>query len=149
MSHYFPQAIQIVDWYHACQYLHAVANELEFPDPAHDTWLSDMKTLLWEGDVESVIRACERLADWAGPSINRLLSYYRNNLERMRYAAFRAQQYFIGSGTVESGCKQIVSMRLKRSGARWTEYGATMTAKARTAWLSNSWSDITQLPLAV
>ena len=149
VSHYFPQAIQIVDWYHACQYLHAVADALELPATEHETWLSDMKTLLWEGDVESVIQTCQPLVDQAEVPVKRLLSYYQNNLERMRYATFREQQYFIGSGTVESGCKQIVSMRLKRSGARWTEHGATMTAKARTAWLSNSWSDITQLPLAV
>ena len=67
----------------------------------------------------------------------------------MRYADFRAENYFIGSGTVESACKQIISMRLKRSGAQWTEYGAAMTAKARTAWLSNSWKTVTQLPLVV
>ena len=41
----------------------------------------------------------------------------------MRYADFRAKGYFIGSGTVESGCKQIITMRLKRPGARWTQHG--------------------------
>ena len=32
----------------------------------------------------------------------------------MRYDQFRAAGYLIGSGTVESGCKQIVTQRLKR-----------------------------------
>ena len=67
----------------------------------------------------------------------------------MRYDDFRDKNYFIGSGTVESACKQIVSMRLERPGARWTHQGAALTAKARTAWLSGSWNSVTQLPLAV
>jgi uncharacterized protein YceK len=106
-----------------------------------------MKTLLWNGEVEDVIQKCRTLLDQVGCSADRLISYYTNNLERMRYANFRAKGYFIGSGTVESGCKQIITMRLKRSGARWTQHGAAMTAKARTAWLSGSWQNVTQLPL--
>jgi hypothetical protein len=67
----------------------------------------------------------------------------------MDYAAFREQGFFIGSGTVESACKQIVSMRMKRSGAQWSKTGASATAKARAAWLSNQWDDLLALPLAV
>jgi hypothetical protein len=61
---------------------------------------------------------------------------------------FRQENYFIGSGTVESGCKQVVSMRLKRSGATWSLAGASATAKARAAWLAGSWDTLLQLPLA-
>jgi len=54
---------------------------------------------------------------------------------------------------VESGCKQIVTQRLKRPGAQWTVDGAVRTAKARAAWLSGQWETLcTQraaLPLAV
>ncbi|VAW30609.1 hypothetical protein MNBD_CHLOROFLEXI01-4420, partial [hydrothermal vent metagenome] len=52
----------------------------------------------------------------------------------------------------ESGCKQIGTMRLKRSGAHWTETGAILVGKARAAWLSGQWDSLTshyrQLPLA-
>ena len=70
----------------------------------------------------------------------------------MDYARFREQGYLIGSGTVESGGKQIATLRLKRSGARWTEDGAVATAKARAAWLSGYWDHLAilrdSLPLA-
>jgi hypothetical protein len=66
----------------------------------------------------------------------------------MDYAYFRAQGYFIGSGTVESACKQIVALRLKRAGARWAKACASAVAKARAAWLSHQWGDLDQLPLA-
>ena len=84
----------------------------------------------------------------AGQSTQHALSYYRNNQDHMDYAHFRQRGYFIASGTVESACKQIVSMRLKRSGVRWTKSGASVTAKARAAWLSNQWDELTSLPLA-
>ena len=56
-------------------------------------------------------------------------TYFQNNLARMNYAHFRKQGYLIGSGTVESGCKQIGTMRLKRSGAQWLEEGARWVAE--------------------
>jgi hypothetical protein len=60
----------------------------------------------------------------------------------MRYPDFRAQGYRIGSGTVESACKQIGTQRLKVAGARWSEEGARKTAKARAALLSGHWNQI-------
>ncbi|MCK5683875.1 ISKra4 family transposase [bacterium] len=144
---HFPEAIQIVDWYHASQYLYAVAEALHISEAEQGRWFVNMKELLWNGKVEPIIQECRTLLEQVGDPAKHLISYYTNNLERMRYADFRAKNYFIGSGTVESACKQIVSMRLKRSGARWTKYGAAMTAKARTAWLSNSWQTVSQLPL--
>jgi hypothetical protein len=71
----------------------------------------------------------------------------------MTYDQFRAAGYLIGSGTVESACKQIVTQRLKRPGAQWTVPGAVLTAKARAAWLSGEWEALcarrAALPLAV
>ena len=70
----------------------------------------------------------------------------------MQYDRFRAAGYLIGSGTVESGCKQIVTQRLKLPGAQWTVKGAVKTAKARAAWLSGEWDILcaqrAALPLA-
>jgi hypothetical protein len=88
----------------------------------------------------------------AGPFAAAAVTYYTNNQDRMDYAHFRQQGYLIGSGTIESGCKQIGTMRLKRSGAQWTEAGATAVAKARAVWLSGQWDSLVsyyrQLPLA-
>jgi hypothetical protein len=59
----------------------------------------------------------------------------------------------IGSGTVESGCKQIVTQRLKLPGAQWTGPEAIQTAKARATWLSGHWQTLcdqrSALPLAI
>lgn len=148
VEHYFPDAVQIVDWYHACQYLYPVAEMLFDTEDQQNIWVTEMKELLWEGEVKAVIRTCQSLLDSVGSPAQKLITYFTNNQERMHYAYFRKHNYFIGSGTVESGCKQIITMRLKRSGARWSPTGASATAKARTAWLSGTWDTLTLLPLA-
>lgn len=148
VEQYFPQAVQIVDWYHACQYLYPVAEALFDLPEQHAQWVAEMKAFLWEGEVDIVIQACQELLTKAGAPAQRLITYFSNNQERMRYAAFRQADYLIGSGTVESACKQVVSLRLKRSGATWSLTGAAAVAKARTAWLSGSWDTLGALPLA-
>lgn len=148
VEQYFPQAVQIVDWYHACQYLYPVAEALFAAPDQQAEWLTEMKAFLWNNEVEVVIQACQDQLAKVGPPAQRLITYYSNNQERMRYATFRQANYLIGSGTVESGCKQVVSLRLKRSGATWSPAGASATAKARAAWLSGSWEALCSLPLA-
>jgi hypothetical protein len=60
----------------------------------------------------------------------------------MDYPTYRANGYQIGSGTIESACKQIVTQRLKVASAIWELENAIKTAKARAAWLSGQWSSL-------
>lgn len=148
----FPQAVQIVDWYHAVEYLTPIAEAVYGAEcPEGKQWLEGMHTDLWEGRVEQVISACQVFIKHgrAGEVARKATTYYINNAKRMDYARFRAAGYQIGSGTIESGCKQIASQRLKRSGARWTLEGARSTAKARAAWLSGAWDELADLRAAL
>lgn len=152
----FPQAVQIVDWYHAVAYLTPIAAAL-YADPQEaEAWRERMVAHLWHSDIDAVIATCRALQDHptAADAATKAVTYYENNKQRMDYARYRREGYLIGSGTVESSCKQVASMRLKRSGARWTKEGAVATAKARAAWLSSEdeWDALTRdrphLPLA-
>lgn len=140
IERHFPQAVQIVDWYHASEYLPPIAEAAFSPGtPQYQAWLENARTLLWEGQIDKLIHACQQLAPQATTAVHKAVTYFTHNQKRMDYARFRKLGYFIGSGTVESGGKQISTLRLKRSGARWTERGALLTAKARAAWLSGGW----------
>jgi hypothetical protein len=152
VARYYPKAIQIVDWYHAEEHLETVANAA-FPQGSdRSAWLQAVKQALWEGQVEHVISACEGLAAECDTA-RKASHYFYINADRMRYDRFRAAGYMIGSGTVESACKQIVTQRLKLPGAQWTITGAVQTAKARAAWLSGHWHSLcfqrSALPLAI
>ena len=111
-----------------------------------------MKTLLWKGRIDALLVACREHQEHpqAREFATKAITYYTNNRERLDYPTYRKQNYFCGSGTVESACKQIVTARLKISGARWLPENATLIAKARAAYLSGSqhWQSLFQLPLA-
>jgi len=156
IERHFPHAVQIVDWYHASEYLPPIAEAAFGHDtPEYHAWLDQARSQLWEGQIDALIHDCQLLASipLAAKAVYDAASYFTNNQKRMDYARFRQQGYFIGSGTVESAGKQIAGLRLKRAGARWTETGAVATAKARAAWLSDQWDDLAArraiLPLAV
>ena len=155
---YYPDATQILDWYHASQYLYKIAEEaFEVESEAYHQWIEKTKAWLWEGQIPQLIAECERFVDQAATSkvARAAVTFYTNNIERMDYARFRKEGYFIGSGTIESAAKRLGELRLKEAGARWTRDGAVHTAKARAAWLSDQWEPIVArrsrsvLPLAV
>lgn len=152
ISHYYPNAIQIVDWYHAEDRLKRIAEETFSALEERQPWLENVTENLWQGKVEFVMEACHSLSKKSALA-KQAVTYFSNHSERMRYAQFRAAGYLIGSGVIESGCKQIVSRRLKLPGAQWNLDGAILTAKARCVWLSGRWQDLVSkrslLPLAI
>ena len=149
---HYPHATQIVDWYHAADRLHRVAHAAFSQGERRERWLDRTTTDLWEGRVAEVIQACADRAKHCDEAHD-AETYFINNRTRMRYDQYRAAGYLIGSGTVESSCKQIVTQRLKCAGAQWLVPGAVDTAKARAAWLSEEWTPVctrwSALPLAI
>lgn len=148
---YYPQARKIVDWYHAEEHLEKVAASTFADASERIAWLAKTTQALWDGQVEDVIAACSALSK-SSLVAAQAVTYFTNNCERMRYDQFRAAGYMIGSGTIESACKQIVTQRLKLPGAQWNVAGAVETAKARAVWLSDQWHSLCalrgSLPLA-
>lgn len=149
---HYPKAVQIVDWYHAANRLERVAHAAFNQTAPRERWRERTTTALWEGRVTEVIQACTDLGAQCSEAQD-AATYFTNNAARMRYDQYRAKDYLIGSGTVESSCKQIVTQRLKCSGAQWIIPGAVDTAKARAAWLSEAWTPVctrwSTLPLAI
>jgi hypothetical protein len=74
--------------------------------------------------------------------------YFRNNARRMQYQEFREEGYPLGSGTVESGCKNLVTKRMKGPGMRWSRDGAQNMLALRAEYLSHRWDEAWHLTLA-
>jgi hypothetical protein len=64
------------------------------------------------------------------------LTYCKNHREKMRYASARECAYPVGSGPTEGACKSVIAARLKRSGQRWFEQGASACLQLRTLYLN-------------
>jgi len=146
VSAHFPNAIQILDWFHASEHLAPVAQAAFSSQEAQAAWISQMKQLLWQGEIQPLIEQCLELQAFTDAKvIQTTAAYFDTHRQRMRYAYFRSQGYQIGSGTIESAAKQIGLMRMKVPGARWNLENARLMAKARAAFLSDRWAS---LPLA-
>lgn len=147
VEEHFPNALQIVDWYHATEYIWKVAHAVygEGSDLAK-AWANKRLSELWEGQVEKVLSAFQAHVNpnQEDDPVQKAITYFQNNRHRMRYPEFRAQGYQIGSGSIESGCKRVIGARLKQAGMIWTLQGARQVIKARAMFLSNEWDDFCQ-----
>lgn len=119
----FNSSLQIVDFYHALEHggkvLEALLGHKKHPDYEcrRRHWA---KRLLKDGVESLVSRARKECAGKANAqAVEKELSYFTDNLDRMRYGTFRAQGLFIGSGVIEAGCKTVIGARCKQSGMFW------------------------------
>jgi Uncharacterised protein family (UPF0236) len=147
----FPQAIHIVDLYHAREHVWKVANAVYGRSTSQGAaWAHAVCDLLCEGLIEEVAKRIEALPaiapePGAARSVPQIeADYFLTNAERMRYPRFRAQGMHIGSGIAEAACKTVVSTRAKRSGMRWTPAGLDAVLALRTAVLNRSYEDFWQ-----
>lgn len=141
----FPNAIQIVDYFHASEHLGDLAKVVHAKNTAiRDLWLDMQRKELLEGDVALVIESMSRMetdGQEAKEMIRQTVQYFETNEHRMQYAKFRKMGLFIGSGVIEAGCKTIVGQRLKQSGMRWTKRGANAIISLRCCQRSSQWED--------
>ena len=138
---HFPRATQIVDWYHASEYIWNAASAIWGEASAERAaWVHAQLDVLWEGKVEQVLG---ELSQWRerGEAVEAALSYYTTHQSRMEYASYRARGLQIGSGSVESACKQVVSARVKQAGMIWDAAGAETVATVRAWLLSERWEE--------
>ena len=103
---HFPEAIQIVDLYHTREHVSDLCKILFAPDVDE---VVKYRIRWWdyldEGNVERIAReAQKRMSDDPKKKENaeKEIAYLTKNKERMRYAEFRAQGLFVGSGVIEA-----------------------------------------------
>ena len=143
-SHHFPEAIQIVDFYHAAKRLWSLSHAIHGEGTkACKDWAKRRLKHLLKGKVELVIDSLRDLDlpdEDVAEDIGNSITYFENNKERMRYNQYRKQGYHIGSGTVESACKHVVGQRLKQAGMRWSVAGADAILQLRILWKNGEWN---------
>jgi hypothetical protein len=129
---YFPDSVQIVDWYHATEYLAHAAEALHPGDAeAARRWQQTRRDDLYLGQTHKLIEPLER----AG--LTAQAEYFRKHTRRMQYQAFHEQDYPLGSGTVESGIKRF-KHRLSGPGMRWSRPAAERMLVLRAAVMSGT-----------
>jgi hypothetical protein len=103
-------------------------------------WAKQQLDALWEGRLDEVLEALAQQAGDAG-AVDAAVSYYTTHRSRLDYPSYRARNLQLGSGTIESTCKHLISARLKQAGMIWSEEGANAVSAVR-AWLkSGRWQE--------
>jgi hypothetical protein len=142
---HFYGAIQIVDLYHAREHLAVIAKIVYGANAIKSKeWIDARREQLDAGDIEAVITSMRRLrpsSTKVQEEVGTAMDYFHRNAQRMRYADFRNQGLFVGSGVVEAGCKIICGQRLKLSGMHWTVTGANAIVALRCCQLSGRWEE--------
>ena len=149
----FPDAVCILDFYHACEHLGTLAEALYGTGEASSTKSRQWAALLKDDGIDQLIARVRKALPEDPPrreQIQKQLAYFEKNRTRMLYGTFRKKGFFIGSGVVEAGCKTVVGQRLKNSGMFWSLQGAHNVLTLRTALLGNHFDDDWnhRLPLA-
>lgn len=136
VADYFPDSVQIVDWYHACQHLAQAAQALH-PDnsDAAQRWFRQRCDHLFKGEIHRITA----VLDEAGCS--ELAHYFHTHKRRMHYQRFHTEGFPIGSGTVESGVKQFKT-RLTGAGMRWDRSSAEQMLVIRAAVLDQTFDTL-------
>ena len=120
----FPNARQVLDYYHCKEYLHKVAKaQYDSPERALE-WVEATLTRLYLGKVGWVLGGLRRMqpsSEEALKAIDNCWVYLHAHRGRTPYGKLRRGGYPIGSGGIESSNKFICHGRLKRSGAWWYE----------------------------
>jgi hypothetical protein len=138
---HFPQAVHIVDLFHAYEHLTALAQILWGQEAkAPKAW----RDCLEAGDITRLLRQAGKKLPTSAPSKKSMLTqlgYFENNGPQMRYAEYRQKKFFVGSGVVEAGCRTVIGERLKQSGMRWSVEGANAIMALRCCILSGRFED--------
>ncbi len=135
-------SIFILDFYHACEHLSDLCKQLSGEQtPEYWARFRRWKAAFAEGKVKGVLQELQRIRHECPPGVlwdfvDGEISYFTDNQDRMRYDLYRAAKLPIGSGTIESACKNVIGARMKQGGMTWSEAGANGMLQIRSSLAS-------------
>lgn len=141
-----PDSPLVLDIIHALEHLWEAANGLLGErHPERTAWVRERLARLLDGEALAVADDLRTLAahDATPASARTLLTrtagYYERNAPHMRYDAYLAAGWPIGTGVVEGACRHLVKDRLEQAGMRWTRSGAQALLDLRAVRLNGAW----------
>jgi hypothetical protein len=133
--------VQVVDFWHAAEYLGRAAAVLYRGQPAtRQAWMDASCHMLKHqpAGAAAILRQLKSLAKvrpWTkdDEDVQRAITDFENQSKagRMDYASRVRKNEPIGSGVTEAACKVIVKQRLCGSGMKWNEPGAAAVLSLR------------------
>ena len=136
-------AIEVLDFYHASQHLWELGRAV-VGESAAAAWVEPRWHRLRHGKERALLAEIAGLAvprGTRGAVVRREQNYFAGHAARMAYATIRARGWPIGSGAVESACRQR-QCRFKRPGQFWTAAGVRNLCALEEARRNNHWDEL-------
>jgi len=146
----FPKARRILDYYHASQRVWLVAEGRWGEGSVKGkNWAQKQVKKLKMGEAKEVIKSLKglRIKEFGAEKVRQeAVKYLSARVEQMRYGEYEESGLPIGSGAIESSCKQIVTSRCKQAGMRWSESGVDAILALRCFVLNNRYEELRAKP---
>jgi hypothetical protein len=139
----FPEATEILDWYHASEHLWQAGRVIGGEGTAQTrTLVRRWHKSLRRGDsaaLEQELRTRTRRQADPEEVLRKTADYLGRHHARLDYPHFRRAGWPIGSGIAEGGCKHVIGLRFKRKSTRWKSPGFRSVLHLRLDVLNDRW----------
>jgi hypothetical protein len=138
-------ALELLDFYHGTEHLWDLGRALHGEqEPALSQWVQPLRHKLRHGQEQQVLGQVAQLRPRrgeAGQVIRREQGYFQTHAGRMNYEPIAKRGWPIGSGPVESACRQK-QCRFKRCGQFWTKRGLRNLCALDEARRNHHWDEL-------
>lgn len=139
-----PDAVRILDFPHAAEYLTAVGQAVGPDGPLRTpAQVAAWRQTLRQDGPDLVLTEIRTLAA-AHPQlevVTKALAYRESRVAQLQYPQFQAAGWPIGSGMVESANKLVVEDRLKGAGMHWAPANVNPILALRNAVSNDRWNE--------
>jgi len=136
-------AVEVLDFYHASQHVWELGRALKGEEAAQG-WVEPLLHQLRHGKEKKALKTIASLPvprGERGKIVRREQNYFASQEHRMKYQEVAARGWPIGSGAVESVCRQR-QCRFKRPGQFWTASGLRHLCALDEARNNHHWEEI-------
>ena len=140
----WPEACKLLDFYHASEHLHELALAYCGEEEAAKRWCELRLHQLRHGQEQVVLEEIRQLKaprGKRGKTVRKAQTYFAGQSERTNYKEIAQRGWPIGSGPVESACRQS-QCRFKCPGQFWTEPGFRRLSAVDEARRNGHWEEL-------
>jgi hypothetical protein len=141
----------VVDYWHACQYIHQMAEELFGATREGHAWARKMCRWLKDKSHGAfrVLHSAAALRKRRGlqgssKKFQEAYDYLAHRLRFLTYRRYRQCHLPLGSGVTEAASKTVFTQRLKQAGMSWSIAGGQVIVDLRVIQLSGVWNQVHQ-----
>ena len=141
----WPQARELLDFWHGSQHRWSLGRACHGLDEAKaQRWVQTRMDRLCDGQEQKVLKEIDALKvsrSQCGQIVRKEKNYFAGQSQRMNYKAMTDRGWPIGSGPVESSCRQD-QRRFKGPGQSWTHQGFANLSALDQARRNNHWDEL-------